>query len=164
MIDDHHIEIVDSYHHFWDLDKKIRENGTVGSLSSSGNVYKSGENHGDKRWHLEEFIKRHYRNYDRAYAGIYHNESDIEISKYLKKKIYYAKGFKGYVNRWGADDPDIQRQLGFLYRFLIVFLEHGKWKKLIGNPTLAFGMYGLRFLVGFAYFWHRLSDKISLKR
>ena len=67
--------------------------------------------------------------HDRSYAGIYHNESDIEISKYLKEKIYYAKGFKGYVNRWGADDPDIQRQLGFSLPISYSFFRTRKMEK-----------------------------------
>lgn len=79
---------------------------------------------------------------------IYHNEAEFELKKYLAKKGYYAKSFDGYIAKWGKDDPDVKKQLGFSYRFLGVFVEDGKWKKLLAHPLLAAGMYFLRGLVG----------------
>ena len=52
---------------------------------------------------------------------------------------------------WGKNDPDIKKQLGLLYRYFGVFIEQGKWKKLLRHPILTFGMYFLRFLVGVKY-------------
>jgi len=85
-------------------------------------------------------------------ALIYHNEAKFDLKKYFQKKGYYAKSFASYINKWGKDDPDIKKQFGFWYRYFWVFLENGKWRKLISYPGLVLGMFFLRFLVGVSYF------------
>lgn len=82
---------------------------------------------------------------------IYHNEAEFNLAKYLNKKAYYAKSFDKYTEKWGRGDADIKKQFGFYYRFIGVFIENGKWKKLIRHPILALGMYFLRFLVGLKF-------------
>lgn len=82
---------------------------------------------------------------------IFHNEAEFELRGYLKKKGYYASKFDDYINKWGANDPDIRKQFGIYYRFLGVFIEKGKWKKLIAHPILTIGIYFLRFLVGIKF-------------
>jgi hypothetical protein len=37
------------------------------------------------------------------------------------------------------------------YRYMGLFIENGKWKKLIFHPILAFGIYFLRGMVGAFY-------------
>ena len=80
-----------------------------------------------------------------------HDESNINLKDYLNKKSYYSKSFDKYKGKWGADDLDIKKQLGFYYRFIGVFIEKGKWKKLLRHPILTLGMYYLRFRVGLRY-------------
>jgi glycosyltransferase involved in cell wall biosynthesis len=82
---------------------------------------------------------------------IYHNEAEFNLKKYLSKKGYYAQKLDDYIFKWGKNDPDIKKQFGIYYRFLGVFVEKGKWKKLVAHPVLAFGMYFLRFLVGIKF-------------
>ena len=82
---------------------------------------------------------------------IFHNESDFNLSKYLTKKSYYMKDLDKYVQKWGSDDPVIRKQIGLRYRYFGVFIENGKWKKLILNPILAFKMFILRFMVGIIF-------------
>lgn len=84
-------------------------------------------------------------------APLYHNEKEFNLKNYLAKKAYYAKSFKRYIQKWGRDDPEIKKQFGVWYRFFEVFLEKGKWKKLISYPILALGMLVLRLLVGFTF-------------
>ena len=79
---------------------------------------------------------------------IYHNEAEFHLRQYLDKKSYYAKSFDTYREKWGADDPDVRKQLGFWYRFFGVFTEEGKWVRLFVHPLLTMGMYALRFFVG----------------
>ena len=79
---------------------------------------------------------------------LYHNESIINIRKYLRKKKDYVHTFGGYIKKWGKSDLIIRKQLGLYYRFFGVFVENGKWRKLIAHPFLTGGMYILRFLVG----------------
>lgn len=84
-------------------------------------------------------------------SPIYHNEAEFDLKKYLNKKSYYAKSFGAYISKWGANDPEIKKQFGFYYRFFGVFIENGKWKKMLRHPILALGMYFLRFSVGVGY-------------
>ena len=86
-----------------------------------------------------------------ARSTIYHNEGKFNLSGYLKKKEYYSNCFDQYKQKWGESDPDIKKQFGFFYRFLGVYLEKGKFIRLIGHPILTIGMYYLRFRVGLSY-------------
>ena len=91
-------------------------------------------------------------------AVIFHNEVEFNLRKYLKKKAYYSQSFSDYIKKWGKDDPDIKRQLGFWYRYFGVFLENGKWKRLLRHPILTTGMFFLRFLVGLQYLKGRIHE------
>ena len=84
-------------------------------------------------------------------AAIYHNEGDFCFKQYLAKKEYYARSFKKYISKWGSSNPDIKKQFGFFYRFFDIFFRKGGWVKLLIHPILTFGIYFLRFLVGFMY-------------
>src|SRR3989338_8008945 len=90
---------------------------------------------------------------------VYHNEAEFNLAKYLNKKAYYAKSFDRYADKWGKEDSDIKKQLGFYYRFFGVFIENGKWKKLLSHPILALGMYFLRFMVGIKFLMRNIYNK-----
>ena len=129
----------------WDLDKKLKQLGAIGMLNknTTGTAYTG--------WPLTEFVSTKGVNPADCGNVIFHNESEFNLKKYITKKGYYAKSFDGYIAKWGKSDPDIVKQLGMPYRFFGVFLENGKWKKLIAHPDMAFGMYVLRFLVGLSF-------------
>jgi glycosyltransferase involved in cell wall biosynthesis len=82
---------------------------------------------------------------------LYHNEGRFNLKKYLKKKGYYSKSFDKYIRKWGKDDPEIKKQVGLSYRLTGVFIEDGKWKKLMRHPVKSLGMFFLRFMVGITY-------------
>jgi len=82
---------------------------------------------------------------------IVHHEEAVTIKSYLSKKIYYSSDFKKYILKWGKDDPDIKKQFGFYSRFIGVFVENGKWRRLLSNPILAIVMYALRIRLGLWY-------------
>lgn len=84
-------------------------------------------------------------------APIFHNETEFNLKTYLSKKMYYSKSFSKYIGKWGENDRDIRKQLGFSYRFIRVFVENSNWKKLLSHPILTIGMYILRFYVGIIY-------------
>lgn len=105
---------------------------------------------GPEDWDLDKKL-RQIGTTDLMTTPIYHNEAEFELGKYLNKKGYYAKKFDTYIAKWGKDDPDLQKQFGLYYRFLGVFVEKGKWKKMFAHPLLTFGMFFLRFLVGLKF-------------
>jgi len=105
---------------------------------------------GPEDWDFDRKI-REIGKIDIINSPIYHTEENSSLKKYLSKKLYYAKSFDYYIQKWGKDDPMIRKQLGFYYRYFGVFFENGKWKRLVVHPILVLEMYFLRFTVGFIY-------------
>ena len=83
-----------------------------------------------------------------------HNEAKQDLKKFLKKKAYYSTSVAAYRAKW-REDAVIRKQFGLGYRFFGVFVEHGKWKRLLRHPILAAVMYAERILVGFTYLLNR---------
>lgn len=131
----------------WDIDKKMKRLGLIGLLDKGGGSISN--------WELSGLVKERGVAPEEYGCVIYHNEAEFELGKYLKKKLYYAGSFDAYVAKWPADDADVKKQLGLWYRFIGVFVENGKWKRLVSQPVLAFGMYFLRLLVGLAFLGRR---------
>lgn len=130
----------------WDFDKKLRASGKIGLVDGSP------VHGGDMgRWEQEDFLRGLGVDPSKYGGVIYHNESEFNMGDYLNKKSYYSKDMDKYITKWGRQDPDIQKQLGLGYRFFGVFVENGKWKKMIVKPHLLMGMYLLRFLVGLRF-------------
>lgn len=102
---------------------------------------------GPEDWDLDRKIRKIGR-VALIFNPVYHNEAEFNLKKYIDKKGYYAKSFDNYINKWGKDDIEVKKQLGFYYRFFGIFFEKGKWKKIITHPFLTGGVYFLRFLVG----------------
>lgn len=115
---------------------------------------------GPEDWDFDRRIKKTGK-VDIIKSPIYHSEGRFSLQNYLNKKAYYAKSFEKYIQKWSyidtdnrikpKNDPIIRKQLGFGYRLWGVFIEDGKWKRLIRHPLLAWGMYVLRSLVGLRY-------------
>lgn len=84
-------------------------------------------------------------------SPICHNEGNFRLSEYVKGKLYYARTFDRYINKWGKNDSLLKKQLGFWYRYFGVFFEKGKVFRLLSHPVLMIEIYFLRLLVGFMY-------------
>jgi len=144
----------------WDLDKKVRKTGKTAVLCryNFDKISRQVKNLNYKRDNLVNQLTRLSPK-----PLIYHNETEFNLKKYLKKKQYYSQSFDKYIKKWShidgfasygikaKDDPDIKKQFGLWYRYFKVFTEDGKWKRLLAHPILAGGMFTLRFLVGLQY-------------
>jgi len=128
----------------WDIDKEVKHHGEIALLDKI-NEYASPD------WKLASFIDQLGIVNTAEQNVIYHNESEFNVRTYINKKGAYSKGLDKYISKWGKDDSDINDQFGLLYRYLGVFVEQGKWKKILRHPILTWGMYWLRFLVGLKY-------------
>ena len=138
----------------WDLDKKLKCIGSIGLLSrydfDAVDAYVSRLAHDAIPEALIAFEER---------SGLdtpllFHNEAAFDLGRYLKKKTYYTGSAEAYIAKWtrkNPDDPDIRRQYGAFYRFFGVFVEQGRYRRLLAHPAKACGMYFLRFLVGVTY-------------
>ncbi len=82
---------------------------------------------------------------------IFHDEGRFNLRSYLKKKSYYSRGFAAYIAKWGKSNLEIKKQFGLRYRYLGVFLENGKWRRLLAHPLLAGGC-------SFCGWWWELSS------
>ena len=136
----------------WDLDKSLKLIGPIGMVTNQADTQTT-------IWSTRAFLEDNVPHFDPNFNGVYHNESEIRIVPYLSKKLYYAKGFAGYKKKWGLTDPDIIKQFGFRYRFLTVFVENGKWRRLVLAPHLFLSMMALRVMVGVVYFWSKRSAR-----
>jgi glycosyltransferase involved in cell wall biosynthesis len=83
-----------------------------------------------------------------------HNEKRLTLKKMLEKKAYYTKSFAAYQAKWKGH-PAVKRQFSPWYRFVGVFVEKGKWKRLLRHPILAAVMYFERVAVGIVYLVNR---------
>lgn len=129
----------------WDFDQKIKRLGGIDLLPERASRRATPE------WELAAFIRERGVDPERFGSVIYHNEADFDLGKYIQKKSYYAASFDVYIGKWGRDNPDVRRQFGFWYRYFGVFLENGRWRRLLAHPALSSGMYFLRLLVGVVY-------------
>jgi len=128
----------------WDLDMRFLKNGKLG-LVGAGSI---------RKWEMSTFISSKGVHVKSGFAGIFHNEDEQSLGVYLSKKAYYSGSMDAYKSKW-SESPEVRKQLGLKYRYFSVFVENGKWKKLIRHPALAAGMYVLRFLVGARYLIER---------
>lgn len=76
---------------------------------------------------------------------LYHFDK-IDFIGYLKKKIYYTKSMKRFAEKHPND-----KVLNFWWRCFGVFLENGKWRRLLARPDLAICLFGLIFIRGIIY-------------
>jgi len=107
-------------------------------------------------WDLDTKLKK-LGKFDIIKSPLYHDETKFSLEKYLSKKSYYSKNIDVYIRKWGKNDPDVKKQFGFYYRFIGVFIENGKWKRLFRHPLLVMGMLVLKFFVGLIFISARKS-------
>lgn len=106
---------------------------------------------GPEDWDFDRKIRKIGRT-GVAIVPLYHNEGRFIMKRYLKKKGYYTDGIQRYIKKWGSNDLETAKQVGIRYRLMDVFVEKGKWKRLIGNLPFATAMYCLRIRVALEYF------------
>ena len=87
-------------------------------------------------------------------SHLLHNEKQLSLRRMLGKKAYYSKSMAAYQAKWKGH-PALRKQFSPFYRFFGVFVENGKWKRLLRHPILAAVMYFERFLVGVTYLINR---------
>jgi len=83
-----------------------------------------------------------------------HNEKRLTFRRMLEKKAYYTKSFAAYRAKW-PNHPAVKRQFSPFYRFIGVFVENGKWRKVLRHPVLFAVMLVERFAVGLVYLANR---------
>jgi hypothetical protein len=114
---------------------------------------------GPDDWDLTKMIKQVTGDISSTEKRIYHHEELLSLKEYLQKKEKYNLTFEDYIKKWGTDDIDIRKQFGLYYRYLGVFIERGKWKKVIRSPMLFLAVLTIRAFVGFSYIHRKFTKR-----
>ena len=85
-----------------------------------------------------------------AKGHLIHNEKKLTYKRMLEKKAYYTRSFAAYKAKW-PNHPAVKKQFSPWYRFVGVFVEKGKWKRILRHPILFAGVLFERFSVGVVY-------------
>lgn len=80
---------------------------------------------------------------------IYHYDN-IGILKYFSKKAYYAKSMALFAKKHPKD-----KVLNFWWRCFGVFMEKGKWRRILRNPIAMLLVWGMIFIRGIIYWTQR---------
>ncbi len=127
----------------WDLDRRISQYGKVGFLNQ-----KISSTYDAK---TKEFINSRGIKSKQETPCFFHNESKFTWQWYFKKKIYYTKSIANYIKKWGKDDELVRKQLGFAYRFIVVFFEDGKYMWVLRAPHLMLALWAQLIAIGIIY-------------
>jgi glycosyltransferase involved in cell wall biosynthesis len=84
-----------------------------------------------------------------AHNPLYHHD-DIGFIEYCKKKAYYSKSMGRFKEKWPND-----KCLDLKYRCFLVFVEKGKWKKLVRHPILTLGIVFILAVRGWIYYTNK---------
>lgn len=96
---------------------------------------------------------------------IYHHEEGLSFWKNITKKSIYIVGSDTYKNKWKRKNATIystviKKQFSPLYRYILVFIENNKWRKLLlPNFTLFLILYFSKIVVGFVYILKKLKQR-----
>lgn len=87
---------------------------------------------------------------------VYHHEECLSLWKYLIKKKRYVSGSLVYQEKWKKRNEKlyneiIKKQYSPYYRLIVVFIENGKWKKVIRNFHLYIIAVFIKLFVGIIY-------------
>ncbi len=84
------------------------------------------------------------------HSRLVHNEKRLSFKRMLAKKAYYTRSFAAYRAKWPGH-PAVKKQFSAYYRFIGVFVEQGKWRRLLRHPILFAAVLFERFAVGIVY-------------
>ena len=69
---------------------------------------------------------------------VYHHEENLTLWQFVSRKVIYSEGGEIYKKKWRRKNPEVyknivKKQYDPFYRLFWIFIEKGKWKKLILN-------------------------------
>ena len=115
---------------------------------------------GPEDWDLDRRILAKTDNIALTKNALLHDEGAHNLRRHLRKKRYYSKKFDAYQKKWGWDRIT-RKQFGIWYRFVGVFFENGKWRRVLRHPVMMIAIWFDRTLVGFVYLLRKSDGKTS---
>lgn len=95
---------------------------------------------------------------------VYHHEENLSFWKHIVKKSIYLKGSDAYKEKWKQKNATIyentvRKQFDPFYRYILVFVEKEKWRKLLlPHFFLFFILFFSKIMVGFLYIINKLKS------
>ena len=105
---------------------------------------------GPEDWDLDRRLLQLTTNVALTDGHLVHDERRLTLGRHIRKKSYYSKSFSRYLEKWGRDEIT-RKQFGVGYRFIGVFIENGKWKRMLRHPLWMLTIWAERFCVGIVY-------------
>lgn len=121
---------------------------------------------GPADWDMDIQLRLSGAKFNTLKECIYHHEEGLSFWKHITKKSIYIKGSDKYKDKWEKKDATIyenvvRKQFSPLYRYFFVFVENGKWVKLLlPNLLLFIILYFSKIMVGLIYIQNKLKAKI----
>ena len=132
-------------------------------IFTAGIEYDSNLSNGPADWDFDIILKKYSYRLEVLNGSEYvnHYEYFLSLKKYLFKKAGYSDGGEKYKKKWINLDKNIfqniiKKQYSPFYRLITVFIENGKWKKIIMHPFLFTMVVGLRLLVAVVYLFRKI--------
>ncbi len=121
---------------------------------------------GPADWDMDIQLRLSGAKFETLKEYIYHHEENLSFWKHITKKSIYIEGSDKYQDKWEKKNATIyenvvRKQFSPFYRYIFVFIENGKWVKLLlPNLYLFIILYFSKILVGFVYVLNKLKAKI----
>jgi glycosyltransferase involved in cell wall biosynthesis len=115
-------------------------------------------------WDFTQRLLTHTSNISICTAMLYHHENNVGLLRYVEKKRQYLRAAEHYIDKWGKNNRFVKRQFGLFYRLFCVFVEDGKWKRLIVKPHYYFMILFYKCvlgIVGVVFFFKAACNKKS---
>lgn len=97
---------------------------------------------------------------------VYHHEEGLGFWKYTTKKTAYIKGGELYKDKWRKKNYKIyedvvKRQYHPFHRLFWIFIEKGKWKKLMRKLHIYLLFLFPKIIMSMVYFYHLKTKKYA---
>jgi len=122
------------------------------------NQYDSILSSGPADWDLTNQLKILGAKFSYIDDYVYHHEEQLNLINFISKKTIYAEGGEIYKKKWRDKNPDIfnkivKKQYDPIYRLFWLFIENGKWRKLISNLHLYFLFLAIKLTMSVVYLY-----------
>ena len=115
-------------------------------------------------WDMDLQLRLINCNFSTTPDYLIHHEENLSLSQYLFKKVKYINSAVVYKEKWFKKDTLMynnyvkSKQFSYYYRVFGVFVEKGKWKKLIKNFHLYLGWLLVSMLMMFVYLINKFNN------
>lgn len=124
-------------------------------------------NSGPADWDFDLQLMQIHAKFGYLKDCVYHHEEELDLLGFITKKTIYSKGGEIYQDKWRKKDHKlyktiVMKQYDPFYRLFGIFVENGKWKKLLLNIHFYVIFLLIRIMMFIVYFYS-LKKPINLQ-